>query len=129
MTLAAASRGQAAPERPDAVLAAKSPKPGPKPVDMHLGCQRGPTSPAMLQRFRRNGVEHICGYPPEPGPSRHWSREDLERTRDLCDRHGVHLDMVALPFLTSSHIDREKRAPSCSAKAPNVTGTSKTSRR
>ena len=38
----------------------------------------------------------------------HWSVDDLKRTKDLCQKHGVSLDMVALPFLSSSHIDREK---------------------
>jgi mannonate dehydratase len=33
----------------------------------------------------------------------------LEKTRDLCEKRGIALDMVALPFLTSSHIDREQR--------------------
>ena len=31
----------------------------------------------------------------------------MKRTKELCQRHGIALDMVALPFLTSSHIDRE----------------------
>ena len=78
-------------------------------VAMHVGCQRGPTTPAMLDYFKRHGVEHICGYPPTPGPAGHWSVDDLKRTKDLCEQHGVALDMVALPFLTSSHIDREGR--------------------
>jgi mannonate dehydratase len=63
----------------------------------------------MLQLFKRHGVEHICGYPPDPGPRGHWTVEEVARTRELCEAHGVSLDMVALPFLTSSHIDHEKR--------------------
>ena len=114
MTLAAAGRGQTQPERRVADRAAQ-PR---NPVKMHLGCQRGPTTPAMLQCFKRHGIEHICGYPPDPGPRGHWTLEDLERTRDLCDRHGVHLDMVALPFLTSSHIDREKRGAIMLGQSP-----------
>ncbi len=80
-----------------------------KPIKMHVGCQRGPTTPEMLENFKRHGVNNICGYPPDPGARGHWSVDDLRRTRDLCEKHGVSLDMVALPFLTSSHIDREKR--------------------
>ncbi|MBI3462020.1 MAG: mannonate dehydratase [Planctomycetes bacterium] len=80
-----------------------------KPVRMYVGCQQGPTTPEMLQYFKRHGVDHICGYPPEPGERGYWTVEGLEQTRDLCEKHGVTLDMVALPFLESSHIDREKR--------------------
>jgi mannonate dehydratase len=76
---------------------------------MHVGCQRGPTNAVMLEIFKRYGVEHICGYPIDSGHRGHWTVDDLSRTRDLCEAHGVHLDMVALPFLTSSHIDHEKR--------------------
>jgi mannonate dehydratase len=85
---------------------------------MHLGCQRGPTTPAMLDFFKRHGVEHICGHPPAPGPGGHWSVEDLQRLKDVCQAHGVALDMVALPFLTSSHIDRERRGAIMLADSP-----------
>lgn len=78
-------------------------------VRMHVGTQRGPTTPEMLDYFKRHGVDHVCGYPPDPGQRGYWTVEDLEQTRDLCERHGIQLDMVALPLLTSSHIDREKR--------------------
>ncbi len=47
------------------------------------------------------------------GPSR-----NLTRTRDLCEQHGVRLEMVALPFLTSSHIDREKRGAIMLGESP-----------
>src|SRR5437764_1217338 len=33
------------------------------PVKMHVGTQQGPTTPRMLQYFKRHGVNHICGYP------------------------------------------------------------------
>lgn len=63
----------------------------------------------MLDYFKRHGVVNICGYPPDPGPAGYWSVDDLKVTKNLCQRHGVSLDMVALPFLSSSHIDRERR--------------------
>src|SRR5438105_1543685 len=65
---------------------------------MHVGCQNGPTTPQKLDYFKRHGVEHICGHPPDPGARGYWSVEDLKRTKDLCQQHGVSLDMVALPF-------------------------------
>ena len=76
---------------------------------MHVGCQNGPTTPARLDYFKRHGVDHICGYPPDPDARGHWSVDDLKRTKDLCEKHGISLDMVALPFLSSSHIDWERR--------------------
>jgi mannonate dehydratase len=63
----------------------------------------------MLAYFKRHGVDHICGYPPDPGARGRWTVEELQKTRDLCERHGVTLSMVALPFLSSSHIDHEAR--------------------
>lgn len=75
---------------------------------MHLGCQRGPTTAETLDYCKRHGVEAICGYPPLPPERDYWTREDLEQTRTLCEKHGIALEMVALPLLSSSHIDREK---------------------
>src|SRR5262249_34495105 len=100
---ATAACGMRAKAQPPAAAAAA------RKVRMHVGCQRGPTTPRLLDHFKRHGVEHICGHPPDPGPDGHWSVDDLKRTKDLCQRHGVSLDMVALPFLSSSHIDSEPR--------------------
>ncbi len=89
-----------------------------KPVKMYVGTQRGPTTPEMLDYFKRHGVDHICGYPPDPGKRGHWTVDDLQRTRELCEKHGITLDMVALPFLSSSHIDRERRGGIMLADSP-----------
>jgi mannonate dehydratase len=89
-----------------------------KPVKMHVGTQQGPTNPQMLQYLKRHGVNHICGYPPDPGAKGAWTPDDLQRTRDLCERHGIALDMVALPFLSSSHIDHEPRGAIMLGKSP-----------
>lgn len=79
------------------------------PIRMSVGTQRGPTDDHILQYLKRHGVNHICGYPPRPGERGYWIPEDLVKTRELCDKYDIALDMVALPFLASSHIDREKR--------------------
>lgn len=89
-----------------------------RPVKMHVGTQQGPTTPQMLQYLKRHGVNHICGYPPDPGAKGAWTSDDLKRTRDLCERHGIALDMVALPLLSSSHIDREPRGAIMLGKSP-----------
>jgi len=90
----------------------------PGKVLMYAGCQRGPTTPALLDFFKRHGVEHICGYPPDPGPDGAWSVDEVRRLKDLCTQHGVALEMVALPFLTSSHIDRERRGSIMLGQSP-----------
>ncbi len=103
--LAAVSlRGASAAERPRAL--------------MKLGCQSGPTNERRLNFFKRHGVEHICGYPRDPGERGYWLVEDLLAVRELTEKHGVSLDMVALPFLTSSHVDREKRAAIVLGQSP-----------
>jgi mannonate dehydratase len=89
-----------------------------KPVKMKVGTQRGPTTPQMLQFIKRHGVDHLCGYPPLSGDRGHWTVEELQQTRDLCEQHGLSLDIVALPFLTSSHIDREKRGAIMLGQSP-----------
>lgn len=88
------------------------PEPNPstlKPVLMKLGCQSGPTTDERLQFFKRHGVEHICGWPDNWEKLRYYSVEDLSRLRERCERHGIKLEMVQLPLLTSTHIDHQAR--------------------
>ncbi len=66
------------------------------PVRMHVGSQRGPTTPEMLQFFKRHGVDHICGHLATPARG-YWTVEELRQTRDLCEHHGISFDMAALP--------------------------------
>ena len=37
-------------------------------VKLYAGTQRSPTSARMLQFIKRHGVDHVCGFPPHPGP-------------------------------------------------------------
>ena len=96
----------------------EEPQPTYPPMKMHVGAQRGPTNIEILQFLKRHGVNNCCGYPPDPGERGYWLREDLEKTRELCESQGVALDMVALPFLASSHIDRERRGAIMLGKSP-----------
>ena len=97
---------------------AQTVRPASKPMKMHVGCQRGPTTPMMLDFFKRHGVTHICGFPEIPAPGTRWKDDDLKRTRDLCEKHGITVAMVALPFLTSSHIDSERRGAIMLGESP-----------
>jgi len=73
---------------------------------MVAGCQRAPTDVQRLQHFKRHGIDHICGYPGNEDDPVSWSVESLTRLRDLCESHGVSLDMVQFPTLSSASIDR-----------------------
>lgn len=107
------------PQRSDGAPVQSTTKPAPeRRVQMHVGTQRSGTTAEMLQYFKRHGVDHICGYPPDPGERGYWTVEDVEKTRELCEKHGVTLSMVALPFLHSSHIDKEKRGAIMLGKSP-----------
>jgi mannonate dehydratase len=85
---------------------------------MHVGTQQGPTTARMLRFLKRHAVNHVCGYPPDPGANGAWTVDDLKRTRDLCEHNGIALDMVALPFLSSSHIEHERRGAIMLGKSP-----------
>lgn len=73
---------------------------------MVAGCQRAPTDARRLQHFKRHGIDHICGYPGNEDDPASWSVESLSTLRDLCESHGVSLDMVQFPTLSSASIDR-----------------------
>ncbi|MEO1085669.1 MAG: twin-arginine translocation signal domain-containing protein [Acidobacteriota bacterium] len=102
---------EAAPEKPTAST---------KPVSLYVGTQRGPTNQHMLEYFKRHGVNHICGQLPRPPyPERgFYTVDELSAARELCEKNGVTLDMVAAPFLPSSHIDRENRPNIMLGKEP-----------
>ncbi|NUN03653.1 MAG: mannonate dehydratase, partial [Bryobacteraceae bacterium] len=91
----------------------------PKRALMKLGCQSGPTDDRRLQFFKRHSVEHICGYPEDPGNKGYYSVEDLSRLRDRCERNGVSLDMIAPSFLASTHIDRTPRPAIMLGQSPD----------
>ena len=112
---ALASCAESAPQADDKPTSAY-----PRPIKMHVGTQRGgTTTPERLQYFKRHGVDHICGYPARPPEDRgYWTREDIEKLLDLCNKHDVSCDLVQLPFLSSSHIDREKRGAIMLGQSP-----------
>lgn len=77
---------------------------------LKLGCQSGPTDEQRLAFFARHGVRNICGIVPTTDEGRlSYTRDELVRLRDLCNGHEISLDMIALPFMLSTHIDRTPR--------------------
>ncbi len=76
---------------------------------MKLGCQSGPVTDRRLQFFRRHGVQSICGSPPRPKNGRIWETDELEEFRERVESQGIALEMVAPPFLASTHVDRTDR--------------------
>jgi mannonate dehydratase len=75
---------------------------------MVVGCQSGPTTEARLRYFARHGVTHICGELEGRGPGP-YTVDELQRLRDLCSKHGVSLDMMELPNMGPTPIDRAPR--------------------
>jgi len=88
--------------------ASANPAPTLPPMRMHVGTQRRPTNRETLEFCKRHGVDHVCGYPLDPDLNdtrQYWTLDELERTRDLCEQHGISLDMVTVPLLWSRSVD------------------------
>src|SRR5438309_12088186 len=81
----------------------------PKRALMKLGCQSAPTNDQHLDFFRRHGVMNISRYVEDSQKQGTYSVEDLSVVKDRCEKHGITLEMVAPPFLASSHIDTTER--------------------
>lgn len=104
-----------------AAHAADTPRVLRKPLKLRLGTQRRGPDVATLQEFVRHGVSHVVGYPPAPPLDEgrgYWLPEEVERTREFAEENGLQMDMVALPFLTSSLIDNDPRPAIMLAKSP-----------
>ncbi len=85
---------------------------------MKLGCQRAPIEDARLEFLKRHAVDHICGAPAKPSNGRYWTIDELARAKAQVEKHGMRLDMIPLPFLASSHIDRTERPAIMLASSP-----------
>jgi mannonate dehydratase len=86
-------------------LTARASPLSPSDARMVLGCQRAPTDDRALMFFRRHAVEHICGYPVTEDRRDAWTPEALTKLKERCQSHGIALDMVQFPFMSSSAID------------------------
>jgi mannonate dehydratase len=86
---------------------------------IRLGCQSGPLTDERLAFMRRHGVEAVCGSPPPRPGDGPWTREQLLELRGRVEKHGMTLDMIPLPFLTSTHIDRTSRPAIMLGRSPD----------
>jgi len=94
-----------------------------RPVAMYLGCQRSAyanaaTSPEWLQYFKRHAVNHICGFVPFPEERGYWNLDEVSRTKEVCEEHGVKLDMVRLPLPGGTHVDKGGRVAIALGQSP-----------
>jgi mannonate dehydratase len=88
------------------------------PVLMRLGCQSAPTTDVHLKYLARYGVRDITGYPQIADGRLYATVDELKSMRDLADKNGITIEGVAPPYLTSSHIDREKHPAIMLAQSP-----------
>ncbi len=88
------------------------------PIRMKLGCQSAPTNETHLKYFARYGVRNICGYPPIADGRLYATVDELRSMRDLAESNGISVDCIAPPFLSSSHIDRERHPAIMLAESP-----------
>ncbi len=63
---------------------------------MYLGTQRHATSDDDFRVFAQLGIEHICGWPPEPHAQ--WTEASLTAFREKVESFGLTLDMVGFPM-------------------------------
>jgi len=89
-----------------------------KPAMMKLGCQSAPTSEQHLQYLARYGVQGVCGYPETSAGHLYATVDELQRLRDLAEKCHISLDCIAPPFLSSTHIDKERHPAVMLADSP-----------
>ena len=104
-------------------LAAKAARSAPaaapaRVAKLKLGCQSAPTNDAHLGYLTRYGVKHICGYPDIADDRIYATVDELNRMRDLADKHHVTIMCVGPRILESSYIDKEKHPAIMLAQSP-----------
>lgn len=92
---------------------------GVKPVLLRLGEQRGRTDDETFSRYARFGITNVC--------ANRLDREttdvevpvaELEQMLEIAARHGITIDMITAPILSSSHIDREEQGAIMMGESP-----------
>jgi mannonate dehydratase len=119
-TAAAAAAGAAAMVSPSASVASavssvladnadRRPRPITRPLKLHVGSQRRAESVTAAQYLVRHGVKHWVPSPRPSGGRTYWVPSDLYPVLDFAAQNGLKVEMVALPLLGSTNIDREQR--------------------
>jgi mannonate dehydratase len=89
-----------------------------RPALMKLGDQNQPTDEKRVKYLARYGVRNICGYPQMSEGRIYSTVDELKRLRDLTEKYGVAVDMIPIPFLASTHIDKEPHPAIMLADSP-----------
>ena len=90
----------------------------PRPGLMKLGDQTAPTNDTHIRYLARYGVRNICGYPQIEGDRLYATVDELKKMTEMARKYDVSIDCAAPPFLSSSHIDREKHPAIMLAQSP-----------
>jgi mannonate dehydratase len=95
-----------------------APRPIKRPLKLHVGSQRRASTDTEAQFLLRHGVKHWVPSPRTSGDRGYWVPSDLYPVLDFAAANGLKVEMVALPFLGSTHIDRERRPAIMLGKSP-----------
>ena len=71
-----------------------------KPMRMHAGTQHWRPTRENLEYIKRHGVDHIAAWPVDVKDD--MLADDFARGRELCESHGIRLDVVPPPLLGGS---------------------------
>ena len=89
------------------------------PLKVKLGHELARLNDKTLSYAARLGVEWIGAEPRSSDPSRLFaSTDELNATRDLVEKHGLHLEMISSVLLNSTNVDREPHPAIMLAQSP-----------
>jgi mannonate dehydratase len=85
---------------------------------MKLGCQSTPTNEQHIGYLARYGVQAICGFPQTPPDRLYATADELKAMREMAEKKGVTVDLIAPPFLASISVDRDRHAAIMLGESP-----------
>jgi mannonate dehydratase len=89
-----------------------------RPAAMKLGCQSTPTNEQHIAYLARYGVQAICGFPQVPPDRLYATADELKAMREMAEKNGVTVDLLAPPFLASISVDRDRHAAIMLGESP-----------
>ncbi|MEF7613532.1 mannonate dehydratase [Aquincola sp. MAHUQ-54] len=90
----------------------------PRPLKLHVSRQGGSTTDEWANYLVRHGVKHWLPSVPTSGGRNYWVPSDFGPVMDFAAKHGLTVECVTLPFLGSTHIDRERNPAIMMADSP-----------